>query len=81
MFIRHPFANGGEHRLCRFACIGQRDYYIHIGVGSNVVCSTEIGNARASTRGTDNSDDSTLFYVQSPQIEASIKKSFYDSSL
>ena len=26
----------------------------HIGVGSNVVCSTTIGNARASTRGMDN---------------------------
>ncbi|MBR0275625.1 MAG: UpxY family transcription antiterminator, partial [Prevotella sp.] len=38
-------------------------YYIHIGVGSNVVCSTAIGNARASTRGTDNSD-STLFCVR-----------------
>jgi len=38
-------------------------YYIHIGVGSNVVCSTAIGNARASTRGTDNSD-STLFLCQ-----------------
>ena len=25
----------------------------HIGVGSNVVCSTSIGNARASVRGTD----------------------------
>ena len=38
-------------------------YYIHIGVGSNVVCSTTIGNARASIRGTDNSD-STLFCVK-----------------
>ena len=27
---------------------------IHIGVGSNVVCSSGLGNARASTRGTDN---------------------------
>ena len=26
----------------------------HIGVGSNVVCSTLIGSARASTRGMDN---------------------------
>ena len=26
---------------------------IHIGVGSDVVCSTMIGNARASMRGTD----------------------------
>ena len=39
-------------------------YYIHIGVGSNVVCSKAIDNARASTRGTDNSDDSTLFCVK-----------------
>ena len=28
--------------------------YIHIGVGSDVVCSTTMGNARASIRGTDN---------------------------
>ena len=27
---------------------------IHIGVGSDVVCSIELGNARASVRGTDN---------------------------
>lgn len=27
---------------------------IHIGVGSNVVCSTGLGNARASERGMDN---------------------------
>ena len=27
---------------------------IHIGVGSDVVCSTTIGCARASMRGTDN---------------------------
>ena len=38
-------------------------YYIHIGVGSNVVCSTTIGDARASIRGMDNSD-STLFCVE-----------------
>ena len=35
--------------------------YIHIGVGSDVVCSTAIGNARASIRGTDNSEGSTSF--------------------
>lgn len=28
--------------------------YVHIGVGSNVVCSTFIGNARASVRRADN---------------------------
>ena len=35
----------------------------HIGVGSNVVCSTTIGNARASIHGTDNKDVPTLFYA------------------
>jgi len=35
--------------------------YIHIGVGSDVVCSIPMGNTRASVRGTDDSDDSTLF--------------------
>ena len=35
--------------------------YIHIGVGSDVVCSIPIGNARASIRGTDNSEGSTSF--------------------
>ena len=29
-------------------------YIYHIGVGSNVVCSTTIGNARASMSGMDN---------------------------
>lgn len=29
------------------------EYYIHIGVGSSVVCSTISGNAKASVRGTD----------------------------
>ena len=43
--------------------VAERNYYIHIGVGSDVVCSTFIGNTRASVRGTDNSDGSTLFYV------------------
>ena len=36
---------------------------IHIGVGSNVVCSTELGNARASMGGTDNRTISRFFYV------------------
>ena len=36
-------------------------HYIHIGVGSDVVCSIPMGNTRASVRGTDDSDDSTLF--------------------
>ena len=37
--------------------------YIHIGVGSDVVCSTTIGSARASMRGTDNRTDSRFFYA------------------
>ena len=37
--------------------------YIHIGVGSDVVCSTAIGNARASIRGTDNRTIPRFFYV------------------
>ena len=36
---------------------------IHIGVGSDVVCSTIIGNARASVCGTDNRTISRFFYV------------------
>ena len=35
----------------------------HIGVGSNVVCSTLIGNARASMRGMDNRTVHAFFYV------------------
>ena len=38
--------------------------YIHIGVDACVVRSTEIGNARASTRGTNKCNDSTLFCVR-----------------
>ena len=36
---------------------------IHIGVGSDVVCSTIIGNARASEGGIDNRRFHALFYV------------------
>lgn len=36
-----------------------KDSIFHIGVGSNVVCSTAIGDARALVRGTDN-NGSTL---------------------
>ena len=36
---------------------------IHIGVGSDVVCSFRLGNARALTRGTDNRTISRSFYV------------------
>ena len=53
VFIRFPYLDG-------------RVNYIHIGVGSDVVCSIPIGNTRASIRGADNSDGSTLFYVLMP---------------
>ena len=38
--------------LCVIRSLYGHDF--HIGVGSDVVCSTIIGNARASTRGIDN---------------------------
>ena len=34
---------------------------MHIGVGSDVVCSYSNGHTRASVRGIGDSDDSTLF--------------------
>ena len=37
--------------------------YNHIGVGSDVVCSTSIGNARASMCGIDNSSIPRFFYA------------------
>lgn len=45
-----------------FVHIYQRGLY-HIGVGSDVVCSTTIGNARASIRGIDNNRIPRFFYV------------------
>ena len=39
-------------------------YYIHIGVGSKVVCSTTIGNARASIRGMDNCDSTKSSFLE-----------------
>ena len=54
------------HPLCQYGtqvfqtALGN---YIHIGVGSDVVCSTTIGNARASESGMDG-EDSTLFCVE-----------------
>lgn len=42
---------------------GRQEAVIHIGVGSNVVCSTKIGNARASVRGADNEDVPRFFYA------------------
>ena len=58
----HPLCHYGTLIVFFHKALG---YYIHIGVGSDVVCSTLIGNARASIRGMDNSDDSTLFFVSS----------------
>lgn len=37
--------------------------YIHIGVGSYVVCLTAIGNARASIRETDNGRFTLFLYI------------------
>ena len=34
---------------------------VHIGVGSGVVCSTGLGNARASVRGIDNKRSHVFF--------------------
>ena len=36
---------------------------IHIGVGSNVVCSTGLGNARASVRGTGSEQFPRFFFM------------------
>ena len=48
-----------------FVCIGSAwSLYIHIGVGSDVVCSTIIGNARASVRGIDNRTIPRFFLSQ-----------------
>ena len=35
----------------------------HIGVGPSVVCSTELGSARASSGGTGNKEVPRFFYV------------------
>lgn len=43
------------------------DIYL-IGVGSAVVCSTLIGSARASTRGTDNQEVPRFFYARIPTV-------------
>ena len=47
--------------------------YIHIGVGSDVVCSIPMGNTRASIRGAGNSDDSTLFLCLAAKTLARLK--------
>lgn len=39
----------------------------HIGVGSSVVCSTIIGNARASMRGIDNKSTTLFLFFAEPQ--------------
>lgn len=41
----------------------RKGFYIHIGVGSVVVCSTGFGNARAFGTWDGQQDVSTLFYV------------------
>ena len=44
-------------------------FTFHIGVGSNVVCSTIPGNAKASVRGTDNKEVPTLFYARNKNLK------------
>ncbi len=53
----YPIFLGEVHRA--------RLVYIHIGVGSDVVCSTTMGNARASNRGTDNKTTHVFCYTGS----------------
>ena len=50
--------------------ISDRENYIHIGVGSDVVCSYSNGHTRASGGGIDDSDDSTLFLCLGASILA-----------
>ena len=40
----HPFNRCKKGQSMFFHIIGIRDYYIHVGVGSDVVCSFSIGN-------------------------------------
>ena len=56
--------------------------YIHIGVGSDVVCSTTIGNARASVRGMDNKTIPRFFYVlpEMKESEGTFKRKHTDMS-
>ena len=44
-------------------------YIVHIGVGSNVVCSTGLGNARASVGGTDSRMIHAFFMSLSSDIK------------
>ena len=44
-------------------------FFIHIGVGSDVVCSSGLGNARALTRGTDNRT-THAFFVSVYQVKS-----------
>ena len=62
VYIRIPFTRKGMY--CSELVQG---YYIHIGVGSDVVCSSTIGNARASIRGMDNSGSTSFLCPASNQ--------------
>ena len=52
-----------------FIAMPLRLYIYHIGVGSNVVCSTVIGNARAAMCGMDNGDVPRFFMPSTLFIE------------
>ena len=60
--------HGVSYRHHAIASVPDWRKYIHIGVGSDVVCSTAIGNARASIRGTDNRTISRFFFVSAGKI-------------
>ena len=49
--------------LYAFLILQVKEYYIHIGVGSDVVCLTVMGNARALDGGTDNSGMFHVFFM------------------
>ena len=65
MFIRIPFDKIGYIVPCRVIGV----YYIHIGVGSDVVCSILIGNARASICGTDSGTTHAFFMPQRQDVD------------
>ena len=58
IFLNQP---DGLFRMLTYVVI------IHIGVGSNVVCSTIPGNAKSSVRGTDNKEIPT-FEPKNPSL-------------
>ena len=60
--------------LYAFLILQVKEYYIHIGVGSDVVCLTVMGNARALDGGTDNSGMFHVFFMYKRQRSGSHKE-------